>query len=911
MTTSTSLSSSPIPVNLFASLVDHSPNGIIVYEPVRSESNVITDYRTVYYNQKAIQITEHTHEEMINLWLFQRAPYARAHEENFRQVVEAQTPFDVEHVIPERNRWFSFENRQLGNGFFTTIRDIDDLKRAEQQLEQQNKVLEETISRTQEQELLLKSVLDTSPNSIMLERAIRDQQDEIIDFQVVLFNQAALGLGLYSSTELATKRISELNPDFVSSGLMAAYCNVLATGQPFQTEILAPRLHKQLALTVTPMDSDQIIVLFDDVTQIRIDAEALRKKNELLDGVLRTSLSSIMVYEAVHDASGELADLRVVLTNESSLRASHRTNENIIGKLLTSLNPETRTTGLWDQYVAVYKTGEIFRGRHYFPTLDKWFDATISKLGDGLVTTFNDITHIYSVNRQIEEQAQLFDGVLKNMTNGLSVLEAVRDSDGDPIDFLFVRVSEAVLRDTGLTSGQLIGKSLLSIFPDAKQIPHWDAFIDTLSTGVPKHFEWLYTVAGTNNYTENWINRLDENRLVSVYLITNEQKQAESLAQHRASILQSILDGCQTPIVLFEAMRDEARQIVDFRYLVQNDANARLVNHPLAETQSKTMLEVLPYLVPSGIFDRYITVVETGQSQRFEQYYSDGAVEGWFDISVVKQDDGIVVVVHDNTLLRRTLKHAEKLVINLRQSNHNLEQFAYIASHDLQEPLRKIQSFGNLLIDQYGNLLPEDGRLMLRRMQSAAERMSQLIRDLLAYSRLSSEQDPFQPVSIQRIVAEILSDLELVIQEKKALLTIPNQSAHALIYINGNRSQLRQLFQNLLSNALKFVSPDITPEVIFQVRTVSFEEVPMQVPNREKSSWIAIDTTDNGIGFDEKYQEQIFQLFERLHGRNEYSGTGIGLAICRKVAENHGGTIIVKSRKGTGSTFTVFLPTVD
>ncbi|ADB36858.1 PAS domain-containing sensor histidine kinase [Spirosoma linguale] len=911
MTTPTSVSSSATPLNLFASLVDHSPNGIIVYEPVRNESNVITDYRTVYYNQKAIQITGHTHEEMMTLCLFQRAPYARAQEESFRQLVEAQIPFDVEHVIPERNRWFSFENRQLDNGFFTTIRDIDDLKRAEQQLEQQNKVLEETISRTKEQQLLLKSVLDTSPNSIMLERAIRDEQGAIIDFQVVLFNQAALRLGFYSSTELAKKRISELNPNFVSSGLMAAYSNVLATGQPFQTEIFAPQLHKHLALTVTRMDRDQIIVLFDDVTQIRVDAKTLREKNELLDGVLRTSLSSIMVYEAVHDVSGQLADLRVVLTNEASLRASHRRNENIIGKLLTSLNPETRTTGLWDQYVAVYESGEIFQGKHYFPTLDKWFDATISKLGDGLVTTFNDITHVYSVNRQIEEQAQLFDGVLKNMTNGLSVLEAIRDSDGNPIDFLFVRVSEAVLRDTRLTSEQLIGKSLLSIFPGAKQMPHWDAFIDTLSTGVPKHFEWLYTLAGTNTYTDNWINRLDENRLVSVYLITNEQKQAESLAKQRASILQSVLDSCQTSIVLFEAIRNEAGQIVDFRYLVQNEANARLVNHPLAETQSRTMLEVLPYLVPSGIFERYVTAVETGQPQRFEQYYNDGSVEGWFDISVVKQDDGIVVVAHDNTLLRRTLKHAEQLVINLRQSNHNLEQFAYIASHDLQEPLRKIQSFGNLLIDQYGNLLPEDGRVMLRRMQSAAERMSQLIRDLLAYSRLSSEQEPFQPVSMQRILAEILSDLELVIQEKKARLTIPNQSAHALIYINGNRSQLRQLFQNLLSNALKFVSPDSTPEVTFQVRTVSFEEVPALVPNREKSSWIAVDITDNGIGFDEKYQEQIFHLFERLHGRNDYSGTGIGLAICRKVAENHGGTIVAKSQKGAGSTFTVFLPTVD
>lgn len=464
MTTSRLVPSSAPSPFLFASLVDNLPNGIIVYEPVHDKLGTIIDYQTVYYNQRVLAITGHTHEELMNLSLFQRAPYAREHEENFRQVVERKLPFDVEHIIPEKNRWFSFENRQLGTGFFTTIRDIDDLRRAELQLEQQNKVLEETISRTTEQQLLLKSVLDTSPNSITVEQAIRNASGEIIDFKITLINPAALRLGQFTEDEVLTRTVSEFNPEFKPSGLMAAYIDVLQTGKPLQTTFFAKPINKHLELSITRMDADNIIILLNDITQMRLDAEALRKKNELLDGVLSTSLSSIMVYEAVHDDTGKLADLRVVLTNDASLRASYRTEENIVGRLLTSLNPDTKNTGLWDQYVSVYESGQLFRGKHYFPTLGKWFDATVSKLGDGLVATFNDISQIYSATQQIEEQAQLFDGVLKTMTNGLSVLEAIRDDAGHPVDFRYVRVSETVLQDTGMSSEQLIGQSVLSPF---------------------------------------------------------------------------------------------------------------------------------------------------------------------------------------------------------------------------------------------------------------------------------------------------------------------------------------------------------------------------------------------------------------------------------------------------------------
>ncbi|GAB3959495.1 hypothetical protein GCM10028805_55730 [Spirosoma harenae] len=240
---------------------------------------------------------------------------------------------------------------------------------------------------------------------------------------------------------------------------------------------------------------------------------------------------------------------------------------------------------------------------------------------------------------------------------------------------------------------------------------------------------------------------------------------------------------------------------------------------------------------------------------------------------------------------------------DLRRSNDNLEKFAYIASHDLQEPLRKIQSFGDILKGQYADSLGP-GIDYLERMQTAAARMSLLIRDLLTFSRISTRQEVDIPVSLNQVVADVLDDLEVVIEQSDAQVLVAD-----LPTISGDESQLRQLFQNLLSNALKFQKPDTIPVVHIKVERVKAEQLPTSIqPTRPASYYHLIHIIDNGIGFDQKYADQIFQVFQRLHGRNEYAGTGIGLAICEKVAVNHGGMITAASKPGEGATFLLYLP---
>ncbi|WP_338517851.1 sensor histidine kinase [Alteromonas gracilis] len=238
----------------------------------------------------------------------------------------------------------------------------------------------------------------------------------------------------------------------------------------------------------------------------------------------------------------------------------------------------------------------------------------------------------------------------------------------------------------------------------------------------------------------------------------------------------------------------------------------------------------------------------------------------------------------------------------LARSNRELEDFAFVASHDLQEPLRKIRAFGNRLESGYADVIDERGQDFLARMLNAAERMSMLISDLLAFSRVSTRGKEFVDVDLNTALASVVSDLEIAIDEKSATVTIDDMPT-----VRGDRSQLEQLFLNLISNALKFQPNDVAPEVNVSLSKPSDDELASLLMSDE-FEWIKIDVKDNGIGFDQSFAEKIFAPFQRLHGRSQYKGTGIGLAVCRRIVERHNGQISATSISGKGATFTILMP---
>jgi PAS domain S-box-containing protein len=242
----------------------------------------------------------------------------------------------------------------------------------------------------------------------------------------------------------------------------------------------------------------------------------------------------------------------------------------------------------------------------------------------------------------------------------------------------------------------------------------------------------------------------------------------------------------------------------------------------------------------------------------------------------------------ERTVIERT-RELQKMNEQLMRSNHDLEQFAYIASHDLQEPLRKIQFFIDVMKDQKDK---EHSSVYMDKVSGSANRMSLLIRDVLDYSRLGRSEGLFREVDLNQVLREVKTDYERLMVEKGAVV-----DSGDLPTVKGNHTQLRQLFANLISNSLKFSSAH--PEISIMAH-LSHEE--------DGRSYIRLTFSDNGIGFEQQYAERIFMIFQRLHSRTEYSGTGIGLALCRKIVENHHGHIRGESQPGKGSVFTVLLP---
>jgi signal transduction histidine kinase len=247
-------------------------------------------------------------------------------------------------------------------------------------------------------------------------------------------------------------------------------------------------------------------------------------------------------------------------------------------------------------------------------------------------------------------------------------------------------------------------------------------------------------------------------------------------------------------------------------------------------------------------------------------------------------------------LNKQLLKNIEQL----ESTNKELDQFAFIASHDLQEPLRKIRTFSNRVLTKYKNQLDHEGQMYIEKMQNACERMQNLINDILAFSKISISKDSRVESDMNMLLEEVISDMDLQIQEKNARITIEK-----LPKVPVYPGLMKPLFQNLINNSLKYSRKNIEPVITITGQVESYEE-----PSGKVSAFkfCRIHIKDNGVGFEQQYAEQIFTMFKRLHGNGEYAGTGIGLAICKKIVEEHQGYISAKGVLNKGATFTISLP---
>ncbi len=500
----------------------------------------------------------------------------------------------------------------------------------------------------------------------------------------------------------------------------------------------------------------------------------------------------------------------------------------------------------------------------------------------------------------IPPSVSLWQAALDQSVSGLLVYEAVRGEKGNITMFRVLLANRKAAHILGLAKEDMIGRTTEELFPSNPATSLWKNIQTVIETGQAHHAELFYRVSRTK--LDHWFD-------LGIEPLGDGERVVVSFAD--ITLLKNSQQDLLGEAILFQALSstvpDTAVIVVSFFQKI-TFANGSIPGLFISDNPEDLLdRRMNDVIVPACRADwlHYIRAALAGEEQAFSAQWGGSRYDVF--VGPVRNKAGHIVMalaVYKNvTEQYRQQQVLQQMNNALQQSNESLEQFAYIASHDLQEPLRKIKSFSGMLQERYASQMDQAALNMFDRMGQAAERMGELIQSLLSYARLTQHQHPFDETNLNELLHGILGDLEMVIQEKAARIDI-----HPLPLITGDATQLRQLFQNLITNALKFTRPDQLPHVLIVGRQLSAGNVPGIILAEQDQPFVEISVADNGIGIDPVNFERIFVLFNRLHNRSTYAGTGIGLATCKRVAENHGGSIAVTSGPGQGTTFRVYLP---
>lgn len=507
---------------------------------------------------------------------------------------------------------------------------------------------------------------------------------------------------------------------------------------------------------------------------------------------------------------------------------------------------------------------------------------------------------------QWQVPVSLWQTALDQSANGIVVYEAVRGSNGTIDTFRIRLANRRAEQMLGIHRDELLGRTTTDLFPPTRPTTLWNDIARVIETGNARHTELFYQISHTGR--EQWfdlgIEPLGDGQqaVVSFTDITDLKTAEQNLLGESMlfkTLSSSVPGTCVVVVSYFQKVLFANGELPG---LFASRDTHDVLDRRLTDT-----------MLPDYRTDwqQYINSALAGEQHTFSDHWGGWRCDCY--VGPVRNERGDIVMVlcvfRDISEQFRQQQALQRMNSDLQRSNQSLEQFAYVASHDLQEPLRKIRMFGDLLRNQYDSELGESGAGLIRRMTLAADRMDELIRNLLAYARISAPATTAQRqkqdvVSIEEVLDGILSDLELTIAERGAVI----KSGPNLPMVPGDATQLRQLFQNLLTNALKFVRPDQRPDVSITGQLVRGKDVPDFPGIDTLLEYARISVRDNGIGIAPEHFDAVFGLFSRLNNRHDFAGTGIGLATARRVVENHGGTITIESQLHEGTTFHVYLP---
>ncbi|QDK77932.1 histidine kinase [Spirosoma sp. KCTC 42546] len=625
--------------------------------------------------------------------------------------------------------------------------------------------------------------------------------------------------------------------------------------------------------------------------------------------------NGVVLYHAQRDPDGQLIDFRLVMLNDPASTMWGRPQLELVGRSLSQLVADNDAQYLIRQFSLVVEFGRSVR----FRMDDSWkqagttrqYDLLVVKLDDGVLVTYDDLTASKQADLQAQRdklyQNSIYQQVIDNTQAGLLLARPIRDEHNQIIDFQYVLTNEYNARITGRSVAEMTGALVGDLFAGWQESDLFRRYVDAVETKQLSRITFFYESYGIKGWFDGSFSCVDD-CLLYTYIDVTAYKEAELVQQQNADLLEQVMNMTPAALVMNKSIRNEAGEIIDLRMMKLNQMAADILQNPIEKIQYRRISKYMPGSLETPLFEQCKQVIETGIPRRVEVPWADR----WYDFSVARFGDGIVLAAQDSTPMHQYQHQLERANIELKRSNENLQSFAFVASHDLQEPLRKIISFSDILDTQYASQFDTATADIVSRINASAIRMRLLIQDLLAYSQVETHQDSFVPVTIASLIQELQEhELWETIHQRKAQIQLGK-----LPVIMADLLQMRQLFQNILSNAIKFCPIDTTPVITVSSRLIERSNVPsgLLLPAKSEktkpaNSWFSeISITDNGIGFDEKYLDRIFQVFQRLNGRSQYAGSGIGLAISQKIVERHGGAITANSQPGRGSTFQVYLP---
>ncbi len=506
-------------------------------------------------------------------------------------------------------------------------------------------------------------------------------------------------------------------------------------------------------------------------------------------------------------------------------------------------------------------------------------------------------------NEELQRQKEFVDTIINSSIDNITVIDK---------EMRYLAANKQVEKTIGLSRSELIGKRIDEVFPAVKNAEVYHQIERTLGGEYIHDINYSSFING-RHFDVHFVPLRENDEVFACLIISHDTTEIVQISEQlketntaleeknktlerQTKFIETTLDASIDQICVYDR---------EGKFLMANQSFLQMSRKTEEEIIGKSMTEIFPFLEGSEIQTGLLNALKGKRSE--DIIWRSPQTENIYNIFAIPLIEnnslfGAMVVAHDDTSI---LKASQKIKENneeLKQINSELEQFAYVASHDLQEPLRKIKMFSGRLSDRKLPNADPNEQLYLNKIINASDRMTQLINDLLNYSKLTNSTDGFDTVDLNDVLSTTLADLDLIIEEKHAVIT-----ADPLPTIDGIELQMNQLFHNLIGNGLKFSKKDIPP-VIHIGASIAAEQDIVSHGLSPEVPYHKLTISDNGIGFDQEYAKKIFVVFQRLNSRDEYAGTGIGLALCHKIVTFHNGALFATAKLGEGATFTILLP---